>query len=162
MKPVTAHLALGANLGDRIANLREAASRIAQLPGTRITARSAIYETPPWGKTDQQRFLNAVLSVETQHAPEALLNDCLAIEQEMGRVRRERWGPRAIDIDLLTHGTTQMRGARLTLPHPALAERAFVLVPLLEIAPAFCLHGESGQALLARLDRTGITPIAML
>jgi 2-amino-4-hydroxy-6-hydroxymethyldihydropteridine diphosphokinase len=162
MKPVTAHIALGANLGDRVANLREAVLRINHLPGTRVIARSSIYETPPWGKTDQPQFLNAVITVETEREPEALLNDCLAIEQEMGRIRRERWGPRAIDIDLLTHGNTRMRSARLTLPHPALAERAFVLVPLLEIAPAFSLDGESGRDLLARLDQTGIIPVATL
>lgn len=156
----TAYLALGGNLGDRIAALREAARRIGSLPGTEVIARSRIYETPPWGKTDQAPFANAVLAVRTTLAPEQLLDSSLAIEAAMGRERRERWGPRLIDIDVLAHGKARIASPKLTLPHPAMAERAFVLVPLLEIAPDFRLGGTSATAQLEKLDRAGIVPIA--
>lgn len=162
MSEALCHIALGANLGDRVNALREATRRIAGLPGTTILARSAIYETPPWGKTDQAPFANAVISIRTSLDPVPLLYACLGIEAAMGRVRRERWGPRLIDIDLLTHGTTHMKSDRLTLPHPALAERAFVLVPLLEIAPEFRIGNENAKAILDRLDQAGIVAIDRL
>lgn len=157
-----AFLALGSNIGDKTGHIRRAVAAIAALPGTRVTARSALYRTPPWGKTDQDWFANAAIAVETTLGPEALLEACLAIEAELGRVRRERWGPRVIDIDLLTHGETRISTDRLTLPHPAMAERAFVLVPLGEIAPDFALDGQPIATLLARLDRQGIEPIERL
>lgn len=155
-----AHLALGSNLGDKADHLRRAAAAIAALPGTRIAARSRIYRTPPWGKTDQDWFANAVLAVETSLTPEALLDLCLAIEARLGRERRERWGPRVIDIDLLTHGTATRATSRLTLPHPAMTERAFVLVPLLDVAPGLRIRDRSIADWLAGLDRTGIVPMA--
>lgn len=162
MSGVLAHLALGANLGDRVSALREAARRIELLPGTRIIARSRLYETPPWGKLDQAPFANAAIAVHTSLGPEALLEACLGIESAMGRERRERWGPRLIDVDVLTHGATQMKSANLTLPHPAMAERAFVLVPLLDIAPDFLIGSEKAAAVLDRLDRNGIVDIGAL
>lgn len=162
MTKALCHIALGANLGDRVKALREAARRIAALPGTSLVARSAIYETPPWGKTDQAAFANAVIAIRTGIEPEALLEECLAIEAAMGRVRRERWGPRLIDIDLLTHGEISMKTDRLTLPHPAMAERAFVLVPLLEIAPEFRIGAERARSILDRIDQAGIVDIDTL
>ncbi|MGL5446047.1 MAG: 2-amino-4-hydroxy-6-hydroxymethyldihydropteridine diphosphokinase [Rhabdaerophilum sp.] len=162
MSEALCYLALGANLGDRVEALREATRRIGALPETIVVARSAIYETPPWGKTDQAAFLNAAITVRTALKPEALLDACLGIEIAMGRVRRERWGPRLIDIDLLTHGKTRMKSERLTLPHPAMAQRAFVLVPLLEIAPDFRIGREKAKTVLTRLDRTGIVPVGQL
>jgi 2-amino-4-hydroxy-6-hydroxymethyldihydropteridine diphosphokinase len=162
MSEALCHIALGANLGDRIGALREATRRIGQLPETAILARSAIYETPPWGKIDQAPFANAVIAIRTGLGPKPLLDACLGIETAMGRVRRERWGPRLIDIDLLTHGTTRMTSDRLTLPHPAIAERAFVLVPLLEIAPEFRIGRRKGSTILNQLDQAGIVAIAPL
>jgi 2-amino-4-hydroxy-6-hydroxymethyldihydropteridine diphosphokinase len=159
---VVAHLALGANLADRFEALREARQRIEHLRETALLASSRIYETPPWGKTDQPAFANAALAVRTQLAPRALLEACLEIERAMGRVRLERWGPRRIDIDVLTYGREHIAEPHLTIPHPAIAERAFVLVPLLEIAPDFLLDGRKGSALLARLDRSGIRPVGDL
>jgi 2-amino-4-hydroxy-6-hydroxymethyldihydropteridine diphosphokinase len=155
---ILAHLALGANLADRIEALREATRRIAAEPEISLLARSRIYETPPWGKTDQPAFANAVLTLRTSLAPRALLETCLEIERAMGRVRLERWGPRRIDIDVLTYGDEHIAEPHLTIPHPAIADRAFVLVPLLEIAPDFTLDGRTGADLLARLDRSGIKP----
>jgi 2-amino-4-hydroxy-6-hydroxymethyldihydropteridine diphosphokinase len=162
MSEALCHIALGANLGDRVEALREATRRIGALPETTIIARSAIYETPPWGMTDQAAFANAVITIRTNLAPEPLLDACLGIETAMGRVRRERWGPRLIDIDLLTHGQTRMKNGRLTLPHPAIAERAFVLVPLLEIAPEFRIGRTKAKTILSRLDRAGIVAIDRL
>lgn len=159
---VLAYLALGANLADRFEALRDATRRIAEHPDIRLIAASRIYETPPWGKTDQPAFANAALAVRTELSPRALLEAGLDIERAMGRVRLERWGPRRIDIDVLTYGEQHIAEPHLAIPHPAMAERAFVLVPLLEIAPDFALNGRKGTDLLARLDRSGIRPVGKL
>ncbi len=154
----TAYLALGSNIGDKPAYLRAATAAIDALPETRVVAKSSIWRTPPWGKTDQDWFANAALGVETALSPLALLEACLAIEIRLGRVRRERWGPRVIDIDVLLHGNANITTERLTLPHPAMRERAFVLMPLQEIAPDLILGGTPIAVLLAGLDTTGIEP----
>lgn len=161
-KATRAFLALGSNIGDKAANLRAAAKAIAALPGTTVIAKSSVYRTPPWGKTDQDWFANAAIAVETTLAPLALLEACLAIEIELGRVRRERWGPRVIDIDVLLHGDARLTSERLTLPHPAMAERAFVLIPLREIAPDLAIAGRAIGEVIAGLDSTGIEPMEKL
>lgn len=139
------YLSLGANLGARAQTLREALRRLAQLPGTRLSRASSFYETAPWGKTDQPPFLNGAACLSTRLAPEALLAACQEIERALGRVRHEHWGARTLDIDLVygVCGGQVVRAAspRLTLPHPYLLERAFVLVPLAEIAPELVLAG---------------------
>ena len=139
------YLSLGANLGARAQTLREALRRLAQLPGTRLSRASSFYETAPWGKTDQPPFLNGAACLSTRLAPEALLAACQEIERALGRVRHEHWGARTLDIDLVygVRGGQAVRVAtpRLTLPHPYLLERAFVLVPLAEIAPELVLAG---------------------
>ena len=141
----TCYLSLGANLGARAQALREALRRLAQLPGTRLSRASSFYETAPWGKTDQPPFLNGAACLSTRLAPEALLAACQEIERALGRVRHEHWGARTLDIDLVygVRGGQAVRVAtpRLTLPHPYLLERAFVLVPLAEIAPTLVLAG---------------------
>lgn len=161
-KATRAFLALGSNIGDKAENLRAAAKAIATLPGTTVIATSSVYRTPPWGKTDQDWFANAALAVETVLEPLALLEACLAIEIRLGRVRRERWGPRVIDIDVLLHGETRLTSGRLTLPHPAMAERAFVLIPLREIAPDLVIAGRAIGEVIAGLDSTGIEPMEKL
>jgi 2-amino-4-hydroxy-6-hydroxymethyldihydropteridine diphosphokinase len=155
-------IALGSNIGDKIATLRNAVEAIDRLPGTELRAKSSIYRTPPWGKTDQDWFANAVIAVDTLLSPDEALDACLAIEAAMGRLRRERWGPRVIDLDLLTHGDHVIRSERLTLPHPRIAERAFVMVPLMEVAPDLRLGGEPLATLLSRADATGIERIDRL
>lgn len=141
----TCYLSLGANLGARAQALREALRRLARLPGTRLVRASSFYETAPWGKTDQPPFLNGAACLSTRLAPEALLAACQEIERALGRVRHEHWGARTLDIDLVygVRGGQAVRVAtpRLTLPHPYLLERAFVLVPLAEIAPELVLAG---------------------
>lgn len=160
---IEAWIGLGANLGHRAASLDAALERIDQLPGSRLQAVSRYYRTPPWGDTEQPEFLNAVAGVRTQLEAAALLNALLAIEADLGRDRDERrWGPRAIDLDLLLYGDAYIVEANLTVPHPRLHERAFVLVPLVELAPDLSVPGR-GQvdALLAALEdneRSGIIP----
>ena len=129
---------LGANLGDRMATLREAASRVASLPGVEVVARSRVYQTAPVGLTDQPAFLNAAIYVECTISPEALLDTLLAIERVLGRDRSAdamRWGPRVIDLDVLWIEGLTIQSERLVVPHPRLHERAFALIPLLEVAP---------------------------
>jgi 2-amino-4-hydroxy-6-hydroxymethyldihydropteridine diphosphokinase len=129
-------IGLGANLGDRLATMREAVARIAER--AEIRARSHVYETAPVGKLDQPSFLNAAVAVECGLPPLALLDALLGIERELGRDRSEdavRWGPRIIDLDVLWIEGVALEDARLVVPHPRLVERAFALIPLLEVAP---------------------------
>ncbi|QJD78543.1 2-amino-4-hydroxy-6-hydroxymethyldihydropteridine diphosphokinase [Spirosoma rhododendri] len=125
---------LGANLGDRVGTLARAVSLIGERVG-RVVVQSSLYETAPWGVTDQPAFLNQVLAVDTALEPEAALVKTQAIEHELGRVRHEHWGARTIDIDLLYYGQLIWQSPTLTLPHPLLHQRRFTLVPLAEIAP---------------------------
>jgi len=132
------YLLLGSNLGDRLQVLQAARESVeTQIGG--IIAFSSIYETAPWGVLNQPAFLNQVLEIETELAPEEILRIILEIEHELGRVRYERWGARVIDIDMLYFDSMILDSARLTLPHPRLHERRFTLIPLAEIAPHF-LH----------------------
>lgn len=151
-----ATLGLGSNIGDKAAMLAQAVERLAAWPGIRLTARSADYRTPPWGDTDQDWFLNAAVAVETDLTPHELLEACLAIETALGRVRERRWGPRVIDIDVLSYEGAEVSDERLVLPHRYVRERAFVLVPLAEIAPDLVIGGETVRDALAKLDATGI------
>jgi dihydropteroate synthase len=133
--------ALGGNVGDKVANLRRALRAIAGERGVELTAVSRFYRTPPWGKTDQDWFLNACAIGRTNLKPEALLERVKALEVELGREPTERWGPRVIDIDLIAYGEVALKTERLTLPHPELFNRVFVLVPLAEIAPDLRIAG---------------------
>ena len=117
---------------------------------------SSIYLTPPWGKLDQPSFLNMAALVETNLPARALLALCLEIEQEMGRRRLERWGPRTLDIDILTYGAATIDEPDLKAPHPRIAERAFVLAPLAEIAPDLRIADQEISRLLALVDRSGV------
>jgi 2-amino-4-hydroxy-6-hydroxymethyldihydropteridine diphosphokinase len=131
--PVRAFLALGSNLGDRAANLQRAVDLLAGQPGVEIVSSSRVYETDPVGGPPQPDYLNAVVEARTSRSPRELLEACLAVEQEMGRVRRERWGPRTIDVDMLTYGREELSEPGLQIPHPRMHQRGFVLVPLLEL-----------------------------
>ncbi|GJE60311.1 2-amino-4-hydroxy-6-hydroxymethyldihydropteridine diphosphokinase [Methylobacterium trifolii] len=153
-----AYLGLGSNVGDKAAMLRAAVEGLAATPGIRVVARSSDYRTPPWGDTDQDWFLNAALGIETTLSPHALLDACLGVEQALGRIRERRWGPRVIDIDVLSYAGAEVSDERLVLPHRYVRERAFVLVPLAEIAPDLVVGGETVSEALAKLDRSGIEP----
>ena len=154
---MTAYLGLGANLGDRPANLRRAITLLEESHECRVTARSSVYETKPVGVTDQPDFVNAVIEIETSLAPLDLLNLCKSIENEMGRVRTNKWGPRVIDVDILVYGDTTVREDDLVVPHAEMVGRAFVLVPLAEIAPDVeVAPGVTAREAAARVDREGV------
>jgi 2-amino-4-hydroxy-6-hydroxymethyldihydropteridine diphosphokinase len=147
---VRAYLGLGSNLGDRSENLRRAVALLGARDGVAVVRTSSVYETAPVGPS-QPDFLNAVAEVDTTLSPRDLLEACLGVEEEMGRVRRERWGPRVIDVDLLLYGDERVDEPDLVVPHPRMHERAFVLVPLAELAPDVVLPdgrtiGEAARA----------------
>ena len=131
-EPVVAFLALGSNLGDRLANLQRATDLLDGIEGIEVRRSSRVYETEPVGPP-QPEYLNAVLEVRTSLEPSELLAACLGVEDALGRVRRERWGPRTVDVDVLTYGDEDVDEPDLTIPHPRMHERGFVLAPLLEL-----------------------------
>ena len=144
-------IALGGNVGDKVQSLRRALRAIAAEPGVELTAVSRLYRTPPWGKTDQDWFVNACALGRTSLEPAELLERVKGLEVELGRERTERWGPRVIDIDLIAYDEIALKTERLTLPHPELFNRAFVLVPLAEIAPDLVIGGVRIGEAAARL-----------
>ncbi|MGN0945622.1 MAG: 2-amino-4-hydroxy-6-hydroxymethyldihydropteridine diphosphokinase [Megasphaera sp.] len=148
------YLSIGANLGDRMATLHQAVRLLADTPGVTVTAVSPFYETPPWGKTDQPAFINGAVAVDTELSGQELLDACLAIEQRLGRVRHEKWGARTIDIDLVYSPDETCQTETLTLPHPYVIQRAFVLVPLRDLAPDLILCGRPIGDWLDRLPDT--------
>jgi 2-amino-4-hydroxy-6-hydroxymethyldihydropteridine diphosphokinase len=149
-------LGLGGNLGDPAAAIATALDRLAA-GGLRILARSSLYRTAPWGVADQPDFINACALAQTELAPHPLLERIHAVERALGRERRERWGPRTIDIDILDYDGVALDDSGLMLPHPRLTERAFVLVPLAEIAPDRVIAGRTVREWAAEIDRSGIT-----
>jgi 2-amino-4-hydroxy-6-hydroxymethyldihydropteridine diphosphokinase len=153
-----AFLALGGNVGDVAATFNRAIAMLCDGAVIRLVARSANYRTPPWGVTDQPAFLNAVIAVATSLSPHDLLSRALVCERALGRDRtgEQRWGPRKIDIDILAYDAIELHDADLTLPHRHLLERAFVLVPLAEIAPERIIAGMRVSDALARVDRAGV------
>ena len=153
-EPIHAFVALGANLDDPIAQVERAFPELARLPQTRLLARSSLYLTKPVGYTDQPDFINAVAQIETLLTPRGLLDALLAIEQRHGRRREFRNAPRTLDLDLLLYDGLIMHEPGLTLPHPRMHERAFVLAPLTEIAPQ-CLIPGVGPA-LASLEQADL------
>jgi 2-amino-4-hydroxy-6-hydroxymethyldihydropteridine diphosphokinase len=153
--PVKAFLGLGSNQGDRARMLARARDLLAG-PDLHIARASHVYESAPWGVTDQPWFLNQVLEVRTALAPHPLLERCRGVETRLGRVRPSRWGPRTIDVDILLYDDVVMSTAALTIPHRRLRERAFVLIPLAEIDPGLRLPGGERIAdLLAGLPDQG-------
>ncbi|MGO4451724.1 2-amino-4-hydroxy-6-hydroxymethyldihydropteridine diphosphokinase [Phyllobacterium sp. TAF24] len=150
-------LGLGGNIGEPIQAMAEALQALHARDDTRVAAVSPVYRTPPWGKTDQAWFHNACAQVETSMLPEDLLAVCLDIERHMKRERIERWGPRIIDIDVLVYENWKpVESLKLTLPHPRMTERAFVLVPLSDIAPDLVVNGKRIAEWAALCDRSGI------
>jgi 2-amino-4-hydroxy-6-hydroxymethyldihydropteridine diphosphokinase len=150
------YLALGANLGDRLANLNSALN--AMPPTVQPLAASKVYETPPWGYLDQPAFLNQVVLARTELAPNDLLAWLKRLETGLGRQPGLRYGPRVIDLDILLYDDLQLESPTLTIPHPRLGERAFVLVPLADLAPDLRPAGSSRtvREMLAGLDLAGI------
>ncbi|HPS41936.1 MAG TPA: 2-amino-4-hydroxy-6-hydroxymethyldihydropteridine diphosphokinase [Anaerolineaceae bacterium] len=154
---VTVFIALGTNLGDRMANLTHALELLQ--PQVQVTEQSDVFETIPWGVRDQPLFLNQVIKGTTQLAPEELLDFLKAIETEMGREPSVRYGPRLIDLDILLYGDEQIQTERLQVPHPRMLERVFVMLPLAQLAPDLVIPGthEPVIEVLDNLDPSGIS-----
>jgi 2-amino-4-hydroxy-6-hydroxymethyldihydropteridine diphosphokinase len=157
--PVDAAIGLGGNLGDRRGFIGRALAALAEQPGIRLVAVSALYETEPWGKTDQPRFLNAAARIATALPPRSLLAAAIAVERSLGRERGERWGPRTIDLDILLYGDRTIDEPGLTVPHPRLTERPFVLAPLADVVPDARIAGRTVREWLAETGRAGLTVV---
>jgi 2-amino-4-hydroxy-6-hydroxymethyldihydropteridine diphosphokinase len=140
-RPAVACVGLGSNLDEPAHQVRSAMSRLDRIEATRVTARSSLYRSAPFGPVEQADFINAVALIETRLAPRELLDALQAIEAAIGRQPTERWGPRRIDLDLLVYGDAVIDEPGLTVPHPGIAERNFVLLPLGEIAPDLVVPG---------------------
>ena len=154
-------IGLGSNLGDPVANLRSALNRIGSLEGVSLSGCSSFYHSPPWGRTDQPEFVNAVAASTTDLDPHALLERLLSIETTMGRQRDgSNWAPRSIDLDLLLVDKLMLTTDVLEIPHPLMHLRAFVLVPLLELLPECTIPGRGRADLcLQRLDTNEVDKI---
>jgi 2-amino-4-hydroxy-6-hydroxymethyldihydropteridine diphosphokinase len=151
---------LGSNLGDPAAQIRRAMRALAAMPETRLVRQSSLYRNPPAGYLDQPEFVNAVARIETRLAPSDLLDQLLAIERAHGRVRDFPNGPRTLDLDILLYGERTVREPGLTIPHPRMPERAFVLVPLAEIAPETVVPGCGRVAdLVKNADASGMVKL---
>ena len=163
MEPIQqcAFIALGSNLAEPERQVTQAFAALAQLPQTRLLAQSSLYRSAPVGYTEQADFMNAVAQLETGLAPHDLLHSLLGIERTFGRVRDFRNAPRTLDLDLLLYGGLMFHEPGLTLPHPRMHERAFVLLPLVEIAPDCEIPGKGrAAAWLARVGDQAITRVA--
>jgi 2-amino-4-hydroxy-6-hydroxymethyldihydropteridine diphosphokinase len=157
----SALIALGGNVGDVRATFRQAIPQICGMAQAALTARSRDYATPPWGDEDQPGFVNACIEIDTGLDPHALLFVLQKVERRFGRQREKerRWGPRTLDLDLIAYDDVSLHTPELTLPHPRLFERAFVLVPLTDIAPDRRIGGVRVRDALAGLNRQGIDPL---
>ena len=160
MNLIPAYIALGSNLDDPVRQVEGGIEELAMLPDSRLGAVSSLYRTAPVGLEDQPDFVNAVAMIETELTPRALLDELLAIEKRYARVRSVKNGPRTLDLDILLYGDTPHAEDALTIPHPRMHERAFVLVPLAEIAPDAVVPGLGKVSELAeRADAGGVTRI---
>ncbi|EKM0531925.1 2-amino-4-hydroxy-6-hydroxymethyldihydropteridine diphosphokinase [Cronobacter turicensis] len=153
-----AFIALGSNLAEPLSQVNNALAALARIPHSRIVATSSFYRTPPLGPQDQPDYLNAAVALETTLSAEALLDNTQRIELEQGRARKaERWGPRTLDLDIMLFGDATINTERLTVPHYDMKNRAFMLLPLSEIAPALRFpDGERLADVLERLDCSAI------
>lgn len=153
-------IGLGSNMGDKADNIRRAVALLGEAGDIQVVAQSRLYRTAPWGVTEQDWFVNGCIAVATELSPAALLKRCLGVEDTMKRVREQRWGPRVIDVDVLDYRGMVFDDPDLTLPHPRIRERAFVLVPLAEIAPDLEIGGHRLDHWLTQVDAREVTPIS--
>ncbi|MFN0219276.1 MAG: 2-amino-4-hydroxy-6-hydroxymethyldihydropteridine diphosphokinase [Hyphomicrobium sp.] len=153
-------LGFGSNIGDKVANLEQAIALLTTSGDVRLVRRSKVYRTAPWGVTDQDWFANACATFKTNLAPRALLERCQSVEGEMHRVRDMRWGPRNIDVDILAYRNEKICEPDLVIPHPLIAERAFVLIPLQDVAPDFTLTNRTLDQMIAAIDVNDVVAIS--
>jgi 2-amino-4-hydroxy-6-hydroxymethyldihydropteridine diphosphokinase len=151
-------ISLGSNIGDKAGNIAHAIEILTSDGAVELAARSSDYRTPPWGNTEQDWFVNACITVRTDLSGRELLERCQAVEAELKRVREVRWGPRIIDLDVIWFRDQAIAEPDLVVPHPRTLERAFVLVPLAEIAPDLVIAGRSVSWHLSRIERSGVEP----
>lgn len=155
-KSVTAYIGIGGNVGDVFENMKSALNLLNDHSSISVSRISRVYKTPPWGIEDQDWFLNACVSVETNLTAQELLQSCLEVEVALKRIREIRWGPRTIDLDVLVFGEENIAHDNLQVPHPRMHERAFVLMPMADIAPDLFLNGKTISQWLEAIDTTGI------
>lgn len=157
----TAYIGLGSNLAGPLDQLRSALRAMAEMPSTRVVRHSRFYRTVPWGKNEQPEFVNAVAEIETALSPRELLDALLLIERRAGRERNgERWGPRVLDLDILVYGDEIIDEPSLRVPHPHMRNRAFVIVPLADVAPHLRIPGLGRIGdMLARIDASTCIPL---
>ena len=148
--PHTAYIGIGSNLESPTENCLKAVQRLNAHADLNVVARSSLYQSEPFGITDQDWFVNSVAQITTFLSPEELLRACLSIEQAMGRTRTKKWGPRIIDLDILFYDDLILKQEELEIPHPGIAERSFVLAPMNEIAPEF-IHSKLKKSIQALL-----------
>ncbi len=156
---VEVYLGLGSNVGDRSGFLKTAVDRLNEMEGVRVLSLSSIYRTEPVGPVSQKQYFNAVVHLEVALKPQELLAQILKIEKSCGRIRDERWGPRTLDIDILLFGDLEMRDDNLSIPHPLMLERAFVLAPLVEVCPDLKVGDCLVRERLEQLDGAGVEPL---
>ena len=155
-----AAIGLGGNIGEPTVTMAKALALLDARDDIEVLAVSALYRTPPWGKTDQAWFFNACALLGTTLSPDGLLEVCLDVEAALGRVREDRWGPRTIDLDVLLHGDFHSDEATLTVPHPRMTERAFVMVPLADIAPDAIIGLQSVESWASQAQDAGIEQLS--
>lgn len=155
-----AAIGLGGNIGEPTVTMAKALALLDARDDVDVLAVSALYRTPPWGKTDQAWFFNACALLGTMLSPEGLLDVCLGVEADLGRIREDRWGPRTIDLDVLLHGDFHSDAATLTVPHPRMTERAFVMVPLADIAPDAIIGLQSVESWASQAQDIGIEQLS--
>jgi 2-amino-4-hydroxy-6-hydroxymethyldihydropteridine diphosphokinase len=153
-------IALGSNIGDKAAHIEAAVTAFTADGLARVVKRSADYRTAPWGVTDQDWFVNACMSVATNLPVRALLDRCQSVERTLGRERTIKWGPRVIDLDILVYRDLVLSDADLVLPHPHMTKRAFVLRPLLDLAPNLLIEGHTVAHWLSLIPHDDVVPIA--
>lgn len=144
-----AYIGIGNNLGDKERFIQRALDALSHMTGINLLRVASLYETAPWGNTDQDWYLNTVAEIDTTFSPRELLSTLLSIENNLGRTREEKWGPRTMDLDLLLYGSKVINNPHLRVPHPRMTERAFVLVPLAELCPDLVLPNGLGVKELA-------------
>ncbi len=155
----TVYLGIGTNIGDKMKNINDAIDAVNHLPETQVIGISSVYETAPWGYTEQDNFYNVCVKVETSLSPNGMLGACLGIEAALGRERTFRYAPRIIDIDILLYNDLKTDTKELAVPHPRMSERAFVLIPLKDILPELKTGDIDLNAFYEKCDKTGVEKI---